>query len=54
MGQLATDSDIDWLGCELIEVVPGKVSGRSIVRGTTKFFLTLMWVASIWGKHLKS
>jgi uncharacterized protein (DUF433 family) len=29
-----TDSDIDWLACELIEQVPGKVSGRPIVRGT--------------------
>jgi uncharacterized protein (DUF433 family) len=29
-----TDSDIDWMACELIEQVPGKVSGRPIVRGT--------------------
>ncbi len=29
-----TDSDVDWLACELIEQVPGKVSGRPIVRGT--------------------
>ena len=29
-----TDSDIDWLACELIEQVPGKVSGQPIVRGT--------------------
>ena len=28
------DSDIDWMQCELIEQVPGKVSGRPIVRGT--------------------
>jgi len=28
------DSDIDWLACELIEQIPGKVSGRPIVRGT--------------------
>ena len=27
-------SDIDWLACELIESVPGKVSGRPVVRGT--------------------
>jgi uncharacterized protein (DUF433 family) len=27
-------SDIDWTQCELIETVPGKVSGRPIVRGT--------------------
>lgn len=26
--------DVDWTECELIEQVPGKVSGRSIVRGT--------------------
>jgi uncharacterized protein (DUF433 family) len=26
--------DIDWAGCELIERVPGKVSGRPVVRGT--------------------
>ncbi|MBV8709736.1 MAG: DUF433 domain-containing protein [Acidobacteriaceae bacterium] len=29
-----TDSDIDWMQCELIEQVPGKVSGRPVVRGT--------------------
>jgi uncharacterized protein (DUF433 family) len=28
------DSFIDWTGCELVERVPGKVSGRPIVRGT--------------------
>jgi uncharacterized protein (DUF433 family) len=26
--------EIDWVQCELIERVPGKVSGRPIVRGT--------------------
>ena len=30
----ATESYIDWTGCELVERVPGKVSGRPIVRGT--------------------
>ena len=30
----ATTSEIDWTQCELIEQVPGKVSGRPIVRGT--------------------
>jgi uncharacterized protein (DUF433 family) len=30
----AADADIDWLQCELIECIPGKVSGRPIVRGT--------------------
>ena len=28
------DTEIDWMQCELIEKVPGKVSGRPIVRGT--------------------
>ena len=28
------DSDVDWMKCELIERVPGKVSGRPVVRGT--------------------
>ena len=26
--------DIDWTGCDLVERIPGKVSGRAIVRGT--------------------
>ena len=26
--------DIDWTGCELVERIPVKVSGRPIVRGT--------------------
>lgn len=34
MAKAATNSDIDWTACELIEVVPGKVSGRPVVRGT--------------------
>jgi uncharacterized protein (DUF433 family) len=28
------DDYIDWTDCELVEQVPGKVSGRPIVRGT--------------------
>jgi uncharacterized protein (DUF433 family) len=28
------ESLVDWTACELIEQVPGKVSGRPIVRGT--------------------
>ena len=28
------DGSIDWTGCELVEQVPGKVSGRPVVRGT--------------------
>ena len=34
MADLDIDSDIDWTGCELVERVPGKVSGRPIVRRT--------------------
>lgn len=34
MTNLETVSDIDWMACELIEQVPGKVSGRPVVRGT--------------------
>ena len=34
MATVDTGSDIDWMACELIEKVPGKVSGRPIVRGT--------------------
>lgn len=29
-----TDSYVDWTGCELVERVDGKMSGRPIVRGT--------------------
>ena len=29
-----TDAEIDWIACELIEQIPGKVSGCPIVRGT--------------------
>ena len=29
-----TRTEIDWTACELIEQIPGKVSGRPIVRGT--------------------
>jgi uncharacterized protein (DUF433 family) len=34
MAQSDTDLGIDWTECELIECVPGKVSGRPVVRGT--------------------
>ncbi len=34
MARTGTTSDIDWTQCELIERIPGKVSGRPIVRGT--------------------
>jgi uncharacterized protein (DUF433 family) len=34
MGKIDTALGIDWTQCELIECVPGKVSGRPVVRGT--------------------
>jgi uncharacterized protein (DUF433 family) len=34
MPNVDTDLAIDWMACELIEAVPGKVSGRPVVRGT--------------------
>jgi uncharacterized protein (DUF433 family) len=34
MANGCADLEIDWMACELIEKVPGKVSGRPIVRGT--------------------
>jgi len=34
MAKVDTASGIDWTGCELVERIPGKVSGRPIVRGT--------------------
>jgi uncharacterized protein (DUF433 family) len=34
MANMETDLKIDWTACELIERVPGKVSGRPVVRGT--------------------
>jgi uncharacterized protein (DUF433 family) len=34
MAKLKTAAEIDWMTCELIEQVPGKVSGRPVVRGT--------------------
>jgi uncharacterized protein (DUF433 family) len=34
MATTETQCDIDWMACELIESVPGKVSGRPVVRGT--------------------
>ena len=30
----SVDDYIDWTGCELVERIPGKVSGRPVVRGT--------------------
>jgi uncharacterized protein (DUF433 family) len=34
VASLETDLEIDWMQCELIEKVPGKVSGQPVVRGT--------------------
>jgi uncharacterized protein (DUF433 family) len=34
MAHVSANYEIDWLACELIEAVPGKVSGRPVVRGT--------------------
>jgi uncharacterized protein (DUF433 family) len=34
MAKLDTHAGIDWTTCELVEQIPGKVSGRPIVRGT--------------------
>ena len=34
MAEVETIASIDWDGCELIERVPGKVSGKPVVRGT--------------------
>jgi uncharacterized protein (DUF433 family) len=34
MARTDKPSQIDWTQCELIEQIPGKVSGRPIVRGT--------------------
>jgi uncharacterized protein (DUF433 family) len=34
MSKLDTQLGVDWMACELIEQIPGKVSGRPIVRGT--------------------
>ncbi len=34
MAKVDSQVGIDWTACELIEQIPGKVSGRPIVRGT--------------------
>jgi uncharacterized protein (DUF433 family) len=31
---MSLHSEIDWTGCELVERVPGKVSGRAVFKGT--------------------
>ncbi|MGP8247648.1 MAG: DUF433 domain-containing protein [Bryobacteraceae bacterium] len=34
MAKIEAASQIDWTACELIEQIPGKMSGRPVVRGT--------------------
>jgi uncharacterized protein (DUF433 family) len=34
MATMETAIEIDWMACELIEAVPGKVSGKPVVVGT--------------------
>ena len=34
MAATQIESEVDWRACELIETVPGKVSGRPVVVGT--------------------
>lgn len=34
MTTVIADADVDWIQCELVEQVPGKASGRPVVRGT--------------------
>ena len=34
MAELKAGTEIDWTACELVERVPGKVSGRPVVCGT--------------------
>ena len=34
MSNVETTTGVDWTECELIECVPGKVSGKPVVRGT--------------------
>lgn len=34
MTSIGTKASIDWTACELVERVPGKVSGQPIIRGT--------------------
>jgi uncharacterized protein (DUF433 family) len=41
------DNYIDWAGCELVERVPGKVSGRPIVRGTRTLADTIVQDAEL-------
>ena len=34
MATMETAVEIDWMACELIEAVPGKVSGKPVIIGT--------------------
>ena len=44
---LSDAGEIDWTGCELVERVPGKVSGRAVVRGTRILADTLVQDAEL-------
>jgi uncharacterized protein (DUF433 family) len=33
-GKLTARCGMDWSGCEIVEVIPGKVSGAPILKGT--------------------
>jgi uncharacterized protein (DUF433 family) len=41
------NSYIDWTGCELVERIAGKVSGRPIVRGTRTLADTIVQDAEL-------
>jgi len=51
MARRDTPSQLDWTQCELIEQVPGKVSGRPIVR-VHAFCLTRSSTATMPASHL--
>jgi uncharacterized protein (DUF433 family) len=50
--RIDADTEIDWTGCELVEQVPGKVSGRPLVRGTRILADTIVQDAEL-GSSLK-
>ena len=41
------ESDLDWTGCDLVERIPGKVSGRPLVRGTRILATTIVQDAEL-------
>jgi hypothetical protein len=42
------DRYIDWAGCELVERIPGKVSGRPVVRGARILADTIVLTCLSW------